>query len=119
MYIKCESREAAGAVYKALHGWWFDGEYWDNRAWDGNGNPSFHCGGVELLLWVWTSDSGSNVFRRRYWVHFDLVFGLEIFCSILKELVSILIFTLTRFNLHFVHHPKYELIVITIFQASW
>ena len=26
MYVKCNSKEAAGRVRQALHGWWFDGE---------------------------------------------------------------------------------------------
>ena len=25
VYIKCSSADEAGKVYKALHGWWFDG----------------------------------------------------------------------------------------------
>lgn len=26
VYIKCQNSEMAGHVYKALHGWWFDGK---------------------------------------------------------------------------------------------
>lgn len=26
VYVKCNSKEAAGKVRQALHGWWFDGE---------------------------------------------------------------------------------------------